>query len=139
MGMSFREHSAAHLDLVQEATDPAWSQLSKSDPEQALAVLLRDLPFLRKQIEQSTFQAIVCTSATVCKQLSQMLAVQFKRSGEVARLKWSVGTVELSRGLIGVAAWNIPLKRPTGLNLKGENELGNLLESQLKKVGIKLK
>jgi len=31
MGASFRDRSAAHLDLVQEATDPVWSQLLKAD------------------------------------------------------------------------------------------------------------
>lgn len=138
MGMSFRERSATHLDLVQEATDPTWSLLFRSDPVQARALLRRDLPFLQKQIERSDFRASVCTSAIVCKQVSQMLGVQFKRNGRVARLNWSVGTVELSRGLIGVAGWNIPLKRPTGLNLEGEYDLGKLLADQLQEVGIRL-
>jgi hypothetical protein len=28
MGVSFYDHSVAHLDLVQEATDPVWSELA---------------------------------------------------------------------------------------------------------------
>lgn len=53
LGMSFRDRTAVHLDLVQEATAPVWSQLTKADPEQAASVLRRDLPFLQQQIEQS--------------------------------------------------------------------------------------
>lgn len=34
MGASFRDRSAVHLDLVQEATDPVWSQLAQADPKQ---------------------------------------------------------------------------------------------------------
>jgi hypothetical protein len=30
MGVSFYDHSVAHLDLVQEATDPVWSELACS-------------------------------------------------------------------------------------------------------------
>lgn len=46
MGVSYQAGEAAHLDLVQEATDPAWSQLQGRDPGEAQALLTADLPFL---------------------------------------------------------------------------------------------
>jgi hypothetical protein len=139
MGASFRDRSAVHLDLVQEATDPVWSQLMKADRAQAVAVLHRDLSFLRKQIEEFAFRIIVCTSARVYREISHMLRVRLIQSGTLARLNWTVATAELSRGLIGIVGWNIPLARPTGLNRDGQGHLGKLLASQLTQAGINLR
>jgi hypothetical protein len=139
MGASFRDRSAAHLDLVQEATDPVWSQLIRADRVQAKAVLHRDLPFLQKQIEEFAFRTIVCTSARVYQEVSQMLRVRLIKCGTLARLSWKVATAELSRGLIGIVGWNIPLAQPTGLNRDGQQHLGKLLASQLTQAGINLR
>jgi hypothetical protein len=139
MGVSFRDRSVAHLDLVQEATDPVWSELFKADRAQAEAALQRDLPFLRRQVEQFAFSVVVCTSARVLREVSQMLDVRVERSGSEARLRWSVGTAELHRGPICVVGWNIPLKRPTGLSRDGHRQFGRLLASQMKRVGIVLR
>lgn len=114
MGVSFQDRCVAHLDLVQEATDPVWSGLFKADRVQAEAALRRDLPFLKRQIEEFAFNVVVCTSARVLREVSQLLDVHERASGTEARLRWMVGTAELPRGPIGVVGWNIPLKRPTG-------------------------
>jgi hypothetical protein len=136
MGMSFRDRSAAHLDLVQEATDPVWSQLMKADPEQAAKVLRRDLPFLLRQIEEFQLRVVICTSARVHNEISQLLEVQAIRSGNLARLRWTVGTATLTREVVAVAGWNIPLARPTGLNRDGQRHLGRLLRTELRQCGI---
>jgi hypothetical protein len=44
LGVSYTDRSAVHLNLVQQATDPAWSKLARRDIEQLLE---RDLGFLR--------------------------------------------------------------------------------------------
>lgn len=133
LGFSFHDRSAAHLDLVQEATDPVWSELIKTDRAQAEAVLRQDLLFLRRQIEQFAFNTLVCTSARVLREVSQMLGVRVKTSGTWARLRWTIGTAELPRGPIGIVGWNIPLKRPTGLTRDGPRQFGKLLASQMAK------
>src|SRR5579859_77197 len=47
IGASYRQRSAAHLDLVQESTDPVWNNLSVSE---RLRLLARDVPFLVWQL-----------------------------------------------------------------------------------------
>jgi hypothetical protein len=111
MGASFTERSAVHLDLVQEAADPTWSDLLKFDRPKADAVLRRDFPFLSRQVEEFAFRAIVCTSKRVEQEVIEALDVNVAASGELARLTWKVGTAKLARGVIGFAAWNIPLKK----------------------------
>jgi hypothetical protein len=102
----------------------------------AAMVLRRDLPFLRRPVEQFAFSTVVCTSARVLRQISQMLDVRFVRSGTEARLRWTVGAAELPRGSIGVVGWNIPLKRATGLSRDGHRRFGKLFASQIVKMGI---
>jgi hypothetical protein len=46
-GASFRERTAAHLDLVQESTSPVWSELPASERE---ALREQDSPFLEWEI-----------------------------------------------------------------------------------------
>lgn len=138
MQTSFRDRTAVHLDLVQEATKPAWSELVKTDRAQAEAVLHRDLSFLQGQINECNFRAVVCTSASVWDEVDKMLSVRVVARGNVALIKWTVGTAVLSRGVIGVVGWNIPLARATGLNKDGQRQLGELLASQLKLAGINL-
>ena len=138
MGASFRDRSAVHLDLIQEATDPVWSQLEKADPEQAANVLRRDLPFLRGQIEESQFRLIVCTSARVYSEVSQMLNVTAIKKERLARLEWTIGTAALARGIVAIAGWNIPLARATGLDMNGQRQLGRLLRSSLRQAGIEI-
>jgi hypothetical protein len=138
VGFSFRERSAAHLDLIQEATDPVWSQLAKADPQQAANVLRRDVPFLKRQIEELEFRIIVCTSARVYSEVSRLLTVAAVQKGKLARLEWTIGTATLARGIVAIAGWNIPLARATGLNKDGQRELGKLLKAKLRSTGVEL-
>jgi len=138
MGVSFIDRSAVHLDLIQEATDPVWSQLANADPEQAANVLRRDLPFLRRQIEEFQFRVIVCTSARVYSEVSRMLTVRAIKKDKLARLEWTIGTAALTRGIVAVAAWNIPLARATGLDKDGQRQLGTLLRAQLRMTGVEV-
>jgi len=138
MGVSFRDRSAVHLDLIQEATDPVWSQLAKADPEQAESVLRRDLHFLQRQIEELRFRIIVCTSARVYSEVSRMLAISAINKGRLARLEWTIGTASLAHGTVAIAAWNIPLARATGLDMDGQREFGKLLRSKLGMTGIEM-
>ncbi len=136
MGFSFADRTAAHLDLIQEATHPKWSMLRHDDPAQAESVLRRDLPFLQKQLEQFPIRAVVCTSRRVLDNVCSVLNGWQVAEGTLARLTWSISLAETARGMVGIAGWNIPLAQPTGLNREGQTQLGELLKTQLEAAEI---
>jgi len=45
MGFSYQEGEVAHLDLVQEATDPTWSRLKSERPAEAHSLSSNDTAF----------------------------------------------------------------------------------------------
>ncbi|MEA2624388.1 MAG: hypothetical protein QOD06_433 [Candidatus Binatota bacterium] len=88
VGFSYRNGSAVHLDLVQEATAPVWSGLQDDDKSVLLDL---DLPFLDEQIRLSHFDAIFCNGRTVSDNLCARLGVVIRRRGELRRLRWWTG------------------------------------------------
>jgi hypothetical protein len=129
-GMPFTSGRAAHLDLVQEATDPVWSGYYTVDRVSAKALLQRDLNFLRWEIETFPLKTLICTSATVQRHVLPMLNARIVKGGTLARLKWFVAIGSVSDRDVSVVGWNIPLKRPTGLDNGGQRELGVLLRAE---------
>lgn len=138
MGFSFRNRSATHLDLVQEATDPPWSEFKERYPEQASSLLEHDRAFLRKQVEAFPLMAIICTSASVQREISAAFGSRVSAQGRLARIDWTVGTANTRRGLLGIAGWNIPLARATGLDRSAQGALGGLLRKHLAEAGVPL-
>jgi len=134
MGYSYSGHSAAHLDIVQEATDPTWSKLKTKDRGQADIALQRDLQFLQWQIESFPLRAIVCTSAIVQREVAKMLPVRTVHKGALARVQWTASIAETPRGPIGVAGWNLTLAH-AGLTREEQRELGVILIDCLDKIG----
>lgn len=128
LGASFVDGSAAHLDLVQEATDPTWSSLPTQDRE---CLVARDLAFLRWQIEAFDLRVLVCTSATVLDRVLPLVNAATVSDGQVARVRWKVARGRANGRPVGVVGWNIPLARPTGLDVDGQRRLGALLRDQL--------
>ena len=51
---SYEGRTAAHLDLIQWATDPLWKEMLELDPTAAREHLAADLPFLEQQINDSS-------------------------------------------------------------------------------------
>lgn len=68
-GSSYREFSAAHLDLVQWATDPVWGNIK--DPTVKNLLLEGDVDFLRYQIESSPHRVIFLNGKQVFEQLTK--------------------------------------------------------------------
>jgi hypothetical protein len=136
MGFSFTDRSAAHLDLIQEATDPTWSGLTRGE---RTAVLSRDLPFLRRQIEEFSLRAVVCTSRTMMDEVCRVVGARVVAQGKLELIDWTVGIADTPRGPAGIAGWNIPLTRPMGLTAEGQGYLGHFLGTQLEQAGIVLR
>ena len=129
-GVDFGPGGAVHLDLVQEVTDPRWSELGRT----ARASLLKtDLPFLRAQIEASAFDAVICTGQTVSAEVRELLDVQVIATGELAMEVWWTGSAVVGGRRVRVAGWNRPLHQPTGLGTAGELKLGQLLRAKLER------
>lgn len=105
-----------------------------ADPEQADAVLRRDIPFLTRQIEEFPFRAVRCTSARVCREIGKILRVRSIKTEPLARLKWTIGVAALARGTVAVVGWNIPLAQATGLTREGQNQLGKILGTEVRKL-----
>ncbi len=127
-GASFRQRSAAHLDLVQESTSPVWGDLPLS---QKTALLEQDLPFLTWELRTFPVRAVICTGKTVGVHVRRQLRVEVTEEGSLARIKWWVGHAEVEGRRVGIAGWNYPLARPTGLGAEGEARLGQLLADRL--------
>jgi hypothetical protein len=129
-GASFSAGTAVHLNLVLEATAPRWSQLLAQHPRAARDLLDRDLQFLRFQLESLPFRAILCTSRLVLSRVTSFLDAQVVESGRLARLTWTIARASVNGRDLTIAAWNIPLVRPTGLTAAGHAALGALLRAK---------
>lgn len=138
LGCSFEERTAAHLDLVQEATYPPWSELRKTNRTEYDDLLERDLPFLQWQIETFPIRLVVCTSKTVLGNVMHVTRAETVRQGTMARLQWTIAVAKIDGRRVGIAGWNIPLARPTGLTRDGQVELGRTLREQLCHAGVDL-
>jgi len=131
LGASLTGGTAAHLDLVQEATDPTWSSLGKVDGAEQARLLAQDLPFLEWQIRTFPVRVVICAGKTVSNHVRHRLDVHIDETGTLALTKWWVGSASVDGRRVGFAGWNIPLQRATGLGAAGERELGMLLKQRL--------
>jgi hypothetical protein len=136
-GYSYQAGEVAHLELVQEATRPPWAALERLAPAETKMLFVADRSFLRWQLDTFPLRAVLCNGRTVYDEVS--LLVERGRtvsSGELARLTWYVGVGRVAGREIGLAGWNLPLVRATGLGMAGEQELGRTLASELQRLGL---
>ncbi len=139
MGHSYVSGTVAHLDLVQEAADPAWSALEKRSPLEASALLVADLPFLRWQLETFPLRAVVCNGKTplrkVCGLLDPPVNVDAIAQGRVGGVTWYGTYGHMAGRALAIVGWNIPLARPAGLTTADKQELGRQLAQYLDDFG----
>jgi hypothetical protein len=136
MGVSYARGTATHLDLVQESTDPVWRDLRANDPNQAAALLRADLPFLAWQIERFRLAAIVCTSSTVARALSESLGAVVAKDGTTGKRRWAVATARVAGRVIGLASWDRPLAQAPGLTREEQHALGVTVVKALRRAGV---
>lgn len=128
LGVSLGGRTAGHLDLVQEATSPTWSMLTRDERDRLLAA---DLPFLEWQIRSFPLVAVICNGRSASDHVRRVLNVPIEETGVMARTKWWTGHAVLDGRRVGFAGWNIPLQRPTGLGAEGEQAMGQLFREKL--------
>lgn len=139
MGYSYVSGTAAHLDLVQEATKPTWSELEKQVPLEASALLAADLPFLRWQLETFPLCAVVCNGKTplryACSLLNKPAGIASIARGHVGGVTWYATVGQIAGRALAIVGWNIPLTRPAGLTTQDKVSLGKLLAAALNDLG----
>lgn len=136
MGFRYSRGEVSHLDLVQEATDPAWSALKKTTSSELKGLCAADIPFLQWQLEAFPLQIVVCNGRTAFDEVFRLVGGREVRRDTLFRLTWYVAVGTIGGRRLGLVGWNIPLLRPTGLGHEGERQLGVLLADQLRELGM---
>lgn len=134
LGFSYEHRTAAHLDLVQETTSPAWSQLQREYPDEADALLEQDQPFLRWQIETFPIEILDCNGRSPLDAVIELLIGEVLATEVVSgRRKWTIAYADIGAGRLAIVGWNIPLTRPPGLTQQGQIEMGQQLRHELQR------
>lgn len=132
LGHEYGQRQVAHLDLVQEATDPTWSALLTQRPEEARALVERDTTFLRWQIDTFPLRTLVCNGRSVFERVVAITGARIVARDRLARVTWSVALGQRGARPIAVVGWNIPLSRPAGLTAQAHVVLGERLRACLR-------
>lgn len=136
MDYSYRAGQVAHLEIVQEATRPAWAELERLAALETKTLFASDRQFLRWQLRNFPVRAVVCNGRTVFDEARGLVdRGRIVSSGELGRLTWYAGVGQIGPRPIGLAGWNLPLVRGTALGVDGERELGRTLAAELRRLG----
>lgn len=75
-GASYKDRTAAHLDLIQWATNPLWQPMLNEYPEAAKTHLDSDLPFLEAQLETLDLEYIFLSGTPVVDTLKEKFQLE---------------------------------------------------------------
>ena len=135
MGISYATGLAVHLDLIQEATFPTWSELGRTWPAEAAALWATDTEFFRWQVAALPATALLCNGRGVYVEVTRILGAMQVAESRFGRLTWWASISRQRAKAVWVMGWNLPLVRPTGLGRRGEHELGAALSQFLRESG----
>ena len=136
MGCGFANGTSAHLDLVQEATWPKWSELMRGFPTEADELWQKDAHFFLRLIESLPVEVLLCNGKSVSVSTEKLIGTTRVADGALARLRWTISKGTIAGRPVWVAGWNLPLVRATGLGRDGEHELGQTLRGALQAAGM---
>jgi hypothetical protein len=132
---SYEGRTAAHLDLIQWATDPLWKDMLEIDAVVAQEHLSADFPFLDQQINESSAKFFFLSGSPVIDSLRYKFQLQ-----EVGKTR-----VEGKRGQnrLYIGNWNDALVLGTTMNIPDSytsnahrNYLSSWIERELKNSGL---
>jgi hypothetical protein len=126
---SYYDHTCVHLDLVQWATTPKWSDLSEETKQKHLD---NDLPVLKHLLEKG-FEVMFLNGSTVVENTSKCLDIQLEhkkagfknKNGRDQTITIYYGTYKKTK----VVGWNTYLQSPSA----GSHENIGLLCDAIKK------
>lgn len=76
---SFRESTAAHLDLVQWSTAPVWGAIKDAKARELL--IQDDIRFLGEMLNEGSYQVVFMNGSTVVKTLEKFGLVEIQQAG----------------------------------------------------------
>ena len=118
---------------MQEATSKPWSDLDLVDRGR---LWQSDPDFLLWQVEAFRLDAVFCNGRTPWDKVLAITGGSVKDTGTIKRTDWYTGTANVAGKELGIAGWNIPLIRATGLDAAEEKQLGRILGGRLSGYGI---
>jgi hypothetical protein len=130
LGLSYEDQSAAHLDVIQWATDPVWSQIE--DKSTCQEMLNDDANFLHYQLESYDFRYILMNGKTVIEQVKSLGLVDLQ---EVGTISFGHGNArsKLWKGHLGdktFLGWNLNIQRHEATS-QNKAELTQWLQDQV--------
>lgn len=128
---SYYNGSACHLDLVQWATNPTWSNLWCG----VQAMLIRsDAPFLLKQLENKNIHVLLLNGRTVLREFSTAtnidLAEQAEQVGGRTRMFTGCGP----NGML-IVGWSTNLQSSRGVTNEHRLEIAQAVASLIRSAG----
>ena len=78
-GVSFRDSSAAHLDLVQWSTAPVWGAIKDSKARDLL--IQDDIRFLGEMLQAGSYRTLFMNGSTVVRTLEKFGLVEIEQDG----------------------------------------------------------
>jgi hypothetical protein len=124
LGVSYYDGSAAHLDLVQWATNPVWRHLS---PPTRVRLLRDDAVFLRQQLENEQIAVLLLNGRSVIAQLQHAFGIPLAVSQRIASGRL---TTELVTGVLGrcaIIGWSTNLQSSFGVTRVLREQLANVV------------
>jgi hypothetical protein len=114
-GASYYKGTACHLDLVQWATDPTWTDLSWASWERLMD---RDLLFLQRQLRSSRIRLLLLNGRSVVRQFEEAFRIMLSTSKpdihvSTVTTKLFVGSIFDS---IRVVGWSTNLQSSWGVS-----------------------
>jgi len=114
--------SACHLDIVQNATDPAWGNLNTSIRGTLIDL---DIPFLREQLASSDLRIVLLNGMGIIRAFEELVAgsplteLESLRFGRIRLFKGNS-----IRGFVPIG-WNINLQTTYGVSCAELERLGS--------------
>jgi hypothetical protein len=112
IGASYWNGTACHLDLVQWATDPVWSELSEDEKD---TLLNADIHFLRHQLRTSPMEVLLLNGRGIINAAQERLGIELESVGKRSehRAEFFVGQLTTSTQVVG---WSTNLQSSRGVS-----------------------
>jgi hypothetical protein len=130
LNFRYTNGSAAHLDIIQWATDPVWSKIT--DKEDCQSLLDADADFLRFQLSAYPFKYVLMNGKTVIEQVESLNLVNLQEVGDISFGNGGSRS-KVWRGEMGdkiFLGWNLNIQRHETTE-RNKEDLTNWLKTQI--------
>lgn len=132
VGASFYDGTACHLDLVQWATDPVWSNLSPAVRKQLID---EDREFLRQQLRNEKIRLVLLNGLTVINQIADM-GVTLTDRGQAVSASKSCRIVTGTDGDTVFIGWSANLQSGFGMSNTFKDAIAQRVSEEVTGLGL---